>query len=324
MTAFCGLRKLRWNKEAGPCVGLSMEMKRASMPESPSRALARRTAATVCLGATSLGFVWLSTQERVFQSATWGLLGMATLTMFGAGMLLASSLRAQVFGRAVAWVVFLPSVASLLAELLASGRAELAELPFAAASGLALLLGYPSLTSPEARREFAPVAYRRSFLSGAIASATAGIVAALVAAGDLLLGGGRHEMAVFTTLAAVLLTTSWGVMRMRAWGVLLGASTSLVMVGAAVLSRNEWSGLAYGLAGLPGLMLTLPLLMARLRPAETAPSHAFAAPAGAAVRVRAAEKPVEPNEVLVRVAVSEQEWDEAPFASQPRVSRTEA
>lgn len=236
----------------------------------------RRVAASASLAASSVGFAWVGAREHLFPSLTWAVLGMASLTGAASLALLRRAVLPQVLARGVAWVVLLPSVAAM-AESLLSGRApDLGATAFAASAGLALQLSRSNLTTDQARREFHPVAYRRSFLWGATAAATGGIVAALGAAGALVWSSGREGLGL-AALAAVLLATVVGVVRMRAWGVLLGAATSLVLLVVAALTGNEVSAMGYLLASLPGLMLAAPIISARLRPVEAASAPAVSA-----------------------------------------------
>jgi hypothetical protein len=95
-------------------------------------------------------------------------------------------------------------------------------------------------------------------------------------------------------LAAVMLATPLGVVRMRAWGVLLGLVTAVAMIGETLAHRNitAWG---YALAAVPGLLLTAPLLVSRLRtqppgPPETA-SAVMRTSRSPEVRVRVTDAP---------------------------------
>jgi hypothetical protein len=190
----------------------------------------------------------------------------------------------------VAWVVLLPMGLGAL-ESLASGHAPpLESLFFGGASAAALLLARPALHTDAARAEFNPVAYRRWFLAGAVASATAGIVTAFAGVGGLLFA---HAPAALATLAlaAALLASAVGVVRMRSWGVLLGVLTSLVSLGAGVLSNDVGVFVGLALAALPGLLLAAPIAASRLRPVAPGPSPSPAVRLG---RVPALEEPEPP------------------------------
>ena len=98
---------------------------------------------------------------------------------------------------------------------------------------------------------------------------------------------------------------------MRAWGVLLGAATSVVMLGcAAMFSGSEISAIACALAALPGLLLAAPLIAARLRPPEALPAME-ALP----IRVRVAEEPLLAGSSVVE---ADREWEASGAARHSR------
>jgi hypothetical protein len=201
----------------------------------------------------------------------------------------------QVLSRGVAWVVCLPALAGVAESLLYGRVPDFTGGAFAASTGAALLLSWPNLHTGEARREFAPVAYRRTFLGGAVASAAAGTVAALGGLGNLVWGQPRVGLEL-GALAAVMLATTLGVVRMRAWGVLLGLLTSVAMLVAAALHLNDFMAWGFALAALPGLLLSAPLLVSRLGPQAPARLPVPARPSVVApppVRVRIEEFPAE-------------------------------
>jgi hypothetical protein len=254
----------------------------------------RRTAASAALAASSVGFAWASTSEHDFFSLRWGLVGMAALTGAAAVGLLRRGVLPQVLSRAVAWVVCLPALAGVAESLLYGRVPDFTGGAFAASTGAALLLSWPNLYTDEARREFAPVAYRRTFLGGAVAAAAAGTIAALAALGNLVWGQPRVGLEL-GALAAVMLATTLGVVRMRAWGVLLGLVTSVAMLVGAALHLGDFMAWGLALAAVPGLLLSAPLLASRLRaepPTGPVPARSRAV-APPPVRVRVEEFPVE-------------------------------
>ena len=181
------------------------------------------------------------------------------------------SVLTQVLSRVVAWVVLTPALLGLADSL---GRGHLPGrhvLFLAMTSAGALVLARPALHADAAKAEFSPVAYRSIFLAGAVASVMTAAVVALFAVDLAAWGQARHALplAVFT---ASMLASAVGVVRMRAWGVLLGMVTSAVALGAALLSPSETLGVL-ALAALPGALLAAPLVAARLR----RPRHATAA-----------------------------------------------
>jgi len=223
----------------------------------------RRVAAAVTLGGTAVGLAVSGVLEQDFRDLRWGLIGLGAVTGAASVALLRKSVLPQVMARGVSWLLFLPVAAGVL-ETLLDGRLPPAwPMAMLASVGASLLLARPNLNTPEASREFAPVAYRRTFLAGAIAAATVGLAAGAGWLGDLLFGG-REAIGV-GVLSAAMLASTLGVVRMRSWGVLLGVVTSLAMVVEAVLHANNFTGVGYALAALPGVLLAAPLLAARLR-----------------------------------------------------------
>jgi len=262
----------------------------------------RRLAASASLGITAAVFAVIGLQEHFFSFERWGFLGVAALTGVAAVGLARRSVMTQVLSRGMAWVALLPTAAGTVASLMDGRRPDLSAVVLAASSGAALLLGRHALHTAEAKREFSPVAYRRWFLAGSVSAVTAGLVAALGAAGDFLWGSARSGLG-FTALAAVLLMTAVGVVRMRAWGVLLGAATSVVMLGCAMmLSSSEISAMACALAALPGLLLAAPLVAARLRPE----GEVLPATAPPPIRLRVQEQPILSAASVVE---AEPEWE---------------
>jgi hypothetical protein len=169
------------------------------------------------------------------------------------------SMAAQVLSRGTAWTVLAPA-ALVTAISMFGGHTDLTAAAFAVATGGALVLARPMLDTAEARAEFAPSSFRRWLFAGATASVSAGLVSGLFALDGLRWQPGS-AIALFG-LSFSLLASAIGVVRMRAWGILLGALTSiLTLVTAAVM--HDAAGLALALASLPGLMLVLPVLLAQ-------------------------------------------------------------
>lgn len=261
MTAFGARRKgrsRRGNKARDPSVP-------PVMGAAPEPSLVRRLAAAGSLAAVAAGTAWAGLHENMFVSLRVGFLALAGVVGLASVGLLRRSVVSQVLARAVAWVVLLPMGMSAV-ESLTMGRApELETLFFGGASAAALLLARPMLHADAARAEFGPVAYRRWFLAGAVAQATVGIVTAMAGAGGLLFDGAPSAVAVLA-LAATLVASAVGVVRMRSWGVLLGLLTSIVTVGAAALAGDFAASVGLALAALPGFALAAPIAFSRLRP----------------------------------------------------------
>jgi hypothetical protein len=126
------------------------------------------------------------------------------------------------------------------------------------------------LHTPEARAEFSPIAYRRWFLAGAVSAVMEGIV---LGAGGLaeLASGGIQSAVALVGVGAMFIASAVAVVRMRAWGVLLGAATSAGMLGAAAVSHDGALATVCALGALPGLLLAAPVVTAQLRPVSAAP-----------------------------------------------------
>ncbi len=260
----------------------------------------RRFASAVALGAAGAGITWAGTMEQDFQSLSWGLIGTGMVTGVAALALLRRSILAQVLARGVAWVVFLPAADEVFSSAVSGRLPAWSAAALAGTAGAALLLARSNLETPEARREFAPVRYRNVFLAGAVASAAAGVVTA-AASLESMLGGGlpRPWLAV---LCAAMFATTVGVVRMRAWGVLLGMVTGVGMLVATLAHLHDFTAVAWALGAVPGLLLSLPLLLSRLQlepapslphPARVATTDAAAARPNPTLRVRVADLPVE-------------------------------
>jgi hypothetical protein len=232
------------------------------MPSKTAMSRGRRLAGPAALVATAGGLAAIAVHDVHW--IEWGLLAYAGAVATAGIGLARRSMPLQVLSRATAWTVLAPSVL-VTAFSLANGHTEWMAAALAATSGGALLLARPMLNTSEARAEFAPSSFRRWLLAGATASAGSGIVAGLLA----LDGLHWHPAASIPLLALALaqLGSAVGVVRMRAWGILLGGLTSVVTLITA-LFMHDAAGLALALATLPGFMLILPVLIARRQRAK--------------------------------------------------------
>lgn len=274
-------------KDGNKALGARVPETMATMASTTPRQLplARRAFASLSLGASAVGLGAQALIDRPF--GTWALLGVSAVVAAGAFGLSRRGVLAQVLSRGVAWVVLTPTLFSL-AETLHGGRLPSgAEAFFAATSAGALLLARPALHTPEARAEFAPLAYRRAFLAGAVASATAGLVAGTAAVADPSIG--------LAALAFALLASAVGVARMRSWGVLLGVVSSMACLAAALVVHDVFGVVGLALAAMPGLMLGATVTAARVR--AVAPGEPPAAP------VRVPSLDVAPVPARARVAI---------------------
>jgi hypothetical protein len=227
------------------------------MPTNTAISTGRRLAGPAALVATAGGIAAIALHDT--QWIEWGLLSYGGLVGAAGVGLARRALPLQVLARATAWTVLVPSVLVGAVSMM-QGHTEWTAAALAAGSGGALLLARPMLHTKEARAEFAPSSFRRWLFAGATASASAGIITGLFA-----LDGMRWHTGTAIPLLGLslsLLASAVGVVRMRAWGVLLGALTSVLTLIAAAF-MHDGAGLALALATIPGFMLILPVLIAQ-------------------------------------------------------------
>lgn len=235
----------------------------------------------------------------------------ATLGLASVG-LTHRSLAVAVLSRGAAWLVFAPTaVASVLLSW--AGRHVPSEIASIALLGaLALFSSRAALTSPEARATFAPLAFRRWLLAGSVATA-----AAAVASGFIASQVARHDVPAALELALLsgaYVASSVAVVRMRAWGVLLGGLTSMTLLAWGLVAHGGHALPLFAMAAAPPLlMLVLPVAIARFWPSparrdaslstSSSPRARIAAPREAALRAieprvdEEAEREAEPSAV---------------------------
>jgi hypothetical protein len=95
-------------------------------------------------------------------------------------------------------------------------------------------------------------------------------------------------------LAGSLLASAIGVARMRAWGVLLGALTSVLALASAATATESVIRMVMASAALPGAIMAGAILAARAR--------VSAAPSGSAAQLRIAS---DPTPARLRVAAED-------------------
>jgi len=189
----------------------------------------------------------------------WGLLAFSGLVGVAGIGLARRSIVAQVLSRATAWTILFPT-AIITAVSLLNGHTEWVAAALAAGSGGALLLARPMLNTAEAHAQFAPSSFRRWLLGSSTAAAAAGVATAVFG----LDGLHWHTSSAIALLglAVSLLGSSIGVVRMRAWGIMLGALTSVITL-VVSLFMHDAAGLALALTAVPGFMMILPVLIAK-------------------------------------------------------------
>lgn len=227
------------------------------------------------------------------------------LLVAGAGVLLGRrSAIAQVLARGVAWAIVIPAAfVSFLAVRHGywPGGAMIAQ---ALGAGLALFLSRPMLDAAEARSEFAPVAFRRLLLASAGASVGFGVAIGRFAL-ELAAFHATGPAIAMGALAASLVAAGVGVARMRAWGLLLGATTAIAAVALAPLSGLGWP---MAIPAVPGLMMLAAIVMGRLGLGQEAASQATA-PEAERTRIGAGAL-AELEAGRVRVASELEDFDE--------------
>ena len=261
------------------------------MPVHAEPSRLRRIAAAGALLTTACAVGWQGVQvydgHVHFENVVVG--GAAGLAL-GAALMLRRGVVGHVLARATAWIIALPATLVALDMAYDGLLPDASTAALAAASVAALLLARPMLHTPSARAEFAPARFRKWFLAGATASAAIGMAfIGLTLAVELPSVAAGVAVVVPSLL---LVVAAIGVLRMRAWGVVLGVlASALTVAGVAVLGGTDAAGLL--IAALPGALLALPVLVARLSPARAteAPRVRVASEASAtsAVRVAAEE-----------------------------------
>ena len=260
----------------------------------------RRLAAGASLLATAGGFVALAL-EHASHYVDWRSLA------FGAGLATASvgltrkNVFAQIMSRGFAWIVFAPASVVIAVELMKGRLMEPMLTGMGIASGLALFLARPMLDTDEARAQFAPTKFRRSFLAACTATITIGLVTGMVAWEMLW----HHQILGGLGLAALgtsLLASSFGVLRMRGWGIALATLNAIVsLVAGAVVGDAQ--GFALAATALPGALFLLPIVLAKLGVGEGRKTSE-----ASTAYVRVAEETAAP--ARVRVANDEELEDE--------------
>ncbi len=194
--------------------------------------------------------------------------------LVGAAALTRRSPLAQGIGRGIAWKFFVCQAWVLATQAMAGEIRPLGAL-MVIAPALALVIARPLLHTADARAAFAPRASRTLFLVAATASIASALHAAPLALrvwtyGSPIIG------AALTLLAAALVAQGAAVLRMRAWGVALGAATALGMLFAMFVGVADPTFTA--ITAMPGLALAGAVGAAWLRkpPPSQAPTTRIA------------------------------------------------
>jgi hypothetical protein len=265
----------------------------ATVGREPSRL--RRLAASASLVATGGGIVAIAVREVGWRFLEWPVLAAAALVAAAGVGLSRRSLVVQALSRGTAWLVLAPMLVIIGFAALSGRWPEAEAVLLAGGSGSALLLARPMLHTKDAHERFAPAAYRRLFLAGSTAAAMGGLVSGMLSFEALRYGHHYGTAFGLGALALALLGATIGTVKMRAWGVLLGAATTIATLVAALV-QHDASSLALGMAAVPGLLLAAPLLLSRVgkgreQVAEASPRVRVAADVASETTVRVADAP---------------------------------
>jgi hypothetical protein len=228
------------------------------MPTDTAMSKGRRLAGSAALIATAAGLGVFAVHD--IRWIEWGLLACAGVVGAAGVGLGQRSLPLQILSRATAWAVLTPTLLVTMISTLSGGQVEWGAAALALGSGASLVLARPMLDTASARADFAPTSFRRWLLSAATAAACAGLVTGLFGLDELH----WHTSSAIglLVLSLSLLASAIGVVRMRAWGILLGGLTAVsTLVASAVM--HDAPGLVLLLATIPGFMFLLPVLLAK-------------------------------------------------------------
>jgi hypothetical protein len=175
-----------------------------------------------------------------------------------------SAFVALVLVRGAAWAVMLPTAVATVLRALHGRPFEAGVAALAVGCGATLVASRSALHRSRAAESFAPARFRSWFLASATASAAAATWLAFVTFVGAKLGQ-PTATAVFGFVTACVLASAIGLLRMRAWGVLVGALTSAALGVAAIAAGGPWA-LGLGLTAVPGAMMALGVALARLAP----------------------------------------------------------
>lgn len=262
----------------------------------------RRLAAGASLLATAGGFVSMALEHASYY-VDWRSLAFGTGLAAAAVGITRKNVFAQMLSRGLAWIVFAPASVFIAVELMKGRVIEPMFTGMGITTGLALFLARPMLDSDEARAQFAPTKFRRSFLAACTATITIGLVTGMVAWEALW---NQHVLAGvgLAALGTSLLASSFGVLRMRGWGIALATLNAIVsLVAGAVV--GDAGGFAIAATALPGALFLLPIALAKLGVGESTKASASSI---STAHVRIADEAALP--ARMRVATEEDVEDE--------------
>jgi len=168
--------------------------------------------------------------------------------------------------RAIVWAALLPNFYVTVLLLLAMGHAPplrtIVEMALAVG---ALVVTRPLLATERARSQFAPLALRPWFLASAIGAMATGITLARLAQSFSHFPMLARDTIGLAVLAVPLVVAGAGVIRMRAWGVVLGALTARGSIPIVSWMRDSLLTLPVLLACAPAALMPALVVAARTR-----------------------------------------------------------
>ena len=189
----------------------------------------------------------------------------AVLAFAAAALTLVPSLVPRASGRAAAWAALLPN-AYVTLLLATTGHAPPSRVILQMAlAAFGLVVSRPLLSRERVGASFDPVALRSWFLASAIGAMASGLTLAVSAATFMHFPTLLRDSVAFVTLAVPLFFAGLGVLRMRAWGVVLGAFASLASIPLALWIRDPLMALPIVAASAPGALMSALVAVARAR-----------------------------------------------------------
>ncbi|HEX4513267.1 MAG TPA: hypothetical protein VH054_07015 [Polyangiaceae bacterium] len=215
-----------------------------------------RTRATAALAFAGLGASMLAM----------GSFAIGGVALAAAVLSMRPSIVSQGIARSAVWATLLPN---LYVTLLLAPMGHAPPLRAVAEMGLAiaaLVVARPLLSTERARAEFAPLALRPWFLASAVGAMASGVTLAMLAQSFAHFPALAREAIGLAALAIPLFVAGVGVLRMRAWGVVLGVLAALASIPVALWMRDPFLTIPVLLASAPAALMGALVAIARLRP----------------------------------------------------------
>lgn len=199
------------------------------------------------------------------------------------------SITMVALARAAVWAMFLPTAyASLLLASMGHGPPLRLVVQMALAIA-ALVVTRPLLSTERARAEFAPLALRPWFLASAIGSMASGIMLARAAEAFAHFHVLARDAIGLAVLAIPFFIAGVGVLRMRSWGIILGALAALASIPIVAWIRDPIFAAPVLLTSIPAALMGALVAIARLRQPAPIVQHRVAADVRVAIEEEEAD-----------------------------------